>query len=157
MAEFESYFVSLLQAAAKTAAARGGRANPWQTEGTVKMHGFIREPDVLDWDPDYKPTEQGLVTADQQYPQTEGYQPKQGYFSQSPECDRIMRQWFDLCAFADAPGSYYFKGAAKLFPPGDGTLKGKFKSGNFNTANFIGNVLKNRQPIQQMYNSLHKR
>ena len=91
-------------------------------------------------------TVQGQVGSHDEFPQTEGYRPIAGYFSQSAPCDRIMRIWFQECAFKDAPDSYYHKSAAKLFPPGTG-VEGKMLP----TATYIGNMLKASEPLSQHY------
>lgn len=110
---------------------------------TLAQHQPLRAPDLLDRDPDFKPT---LVGSDPNapFPETEGYAPPNGYFSQTPECDALMRLWMDDCAFAEEPGSVYHRDPAKMFPTGTADENGRMK-----TSVYLGNLLKNLETVNE--------
>ena len=90
----------------------------------------------------------GEVTSKHEFPLTEGYRPRDGYFSQKPECEKVMRQFLEDCAFKAKSDSFYFKSAAKMFPTGTDQTS----TGRPNTMTYIGNVIQNMAPLVQSYN-----
>lgn len=133
--ELDGYVVSLLEAEAR-------RLGLDTTPGV---------PDLIDRAKDYKGTVVGKVTAGHEYPATEGFRPRDGYFSQSPECERLMRMYMERCAFSDFPHSQYWKTAGHLFPTG----KPKSRD-DLTTANFIGNLMAQAEPLTARYHRKNK-
>jgi len=126
---FVHYTVSLLQTELS-------EQNKAQADGDALPR--VKSPDLLFKDPAYKPTEKGRVRANDPFPETEGYRPPHGYFTQSSGCDQVMRMWMDGCAFIDNPQSIYYMTPDKLFPPGGVDAK----TGVLTTSTYIGNVMK---------------
>ena len=112
------------------------------TENELIGGGHIRMPNLIDRDPDYKPTVVGVVTSKHEVPQTEGYRPALGYFSQTSECDELMHVLMGECFFKEFEDSYYHKGAGTLFKDG--------KPGS--SSKYVENLMGNMGPEIQLYN-----
>jgi len=120
---------------ASVSAAAGARGDP-DADDRVEGRPILNQPDIIIHDHlEYQPTTVGQAKPWDWHAGVEGFRPTAGYFMQDPGCDRLMRIWFDTCAFIDASDSVFHHTPDRPFPTGavdDGV----------NTAKYIGNLLK---------------
>jgi hypothetical protein len=117
---------------------------PRGTQSKSDTPGYIKGPaDIIIREPGYKELEEFQPDQSQEFPLTEGFRPPEGWFDQSPECEKYMRTWLNDCAFPEDPENMYHTGMAKIYEPGTEVAD----NGMLSTASYIGNLMKAAAPL----------